>query len=126
MSGKTYLLDTNVILYISNGTLRARDILSQEFTYAISVITYMELLGYNFKNSEDESIIRRLLSYFELIQLDGNIIESVIGIKRERKIKLPDAIIISTAIVKGITLLTADKRLENIANSSVKIVEITS
>jgi predicted nucleic acid-binding protein len=48
----------------------------------------------------------------------------VVELKKERKIKLPDAIICATAMVNNSFLITNDIRLKNIKNLKIKIVGI--
>jgi predicted nucleic acid-binding protein len=71
----------------------------------------MELLSYNFSNKKEEAFILAILSKLNILYLDMNIANSVIKLKRERKIKLPDAIIVATAKVNNLTLFTNDKQL---------------
>jgi hypothetical protein len=68
----------------------------------------MEALGYPFKNATEKSIIEQLCSHLEIINLNQEIIDKVIEIKQKNRIKLPDAIILSTAINLGIDLVTAN------------------
>ncbi len=46
------------------------------------------------------------------IELDLRIEEAVISIRQVRKLKLPDAIILGTALVNRLELLTLDKALD--------------
>jgi len=68
----------------------------------------MEALGYPFDNSNEKSIIEQLCSHIEIINLNQEIIDKVIEIKQRNRIKLPDAIILSTAVCMGIDLITAN------------------
>jgi predicted nucleic acid-binding protein len=57
-----------------------------------------------------------------IIYIDETIAKKVIEIKRENKIKLPDAIICATAMASDTLLVTNDVRLKNIKNLKIKIV----
>ena len=49
-----------------------------------------------------------MLKHFPVIDLNNVIVAKVISIKQQHKIKLPDAIILATAIVYELELITAN------------------
>jgi predicted nucleic acid-binding protein len=119
------LLDSNTIIYLSKRLLSIDDIfIDKDDSYAISVITYMEVLGYDFDSTEEENFIKKLLSYLDILYIDEMIANEVINLKRKYKIKLPDAIICTTAILNDAILLTNDIRLKNIEKLKLKIIGI--
>ena len=74
--------------------------------FFISIITYMEVLGFQFDNQEEKELIEQLLEQFVIIHLDMEIAQEVISIKQKKKIKLPDAIIFATAKKNDCDLMT--------------------
>ena len=80
----------------------------------------MEILSYHFPTKEEENFVRKLLSLFQIIDISKAIANEVIELKKIRKIKLPDAIIVSTAITTNSTLYTNDKQLHTIDNLKIK------
>ena len=108
MSGKTFILDTNIIIHLSYGELNTSDFSSSGDRLCISAITYMEALGYPFKTIEDEAFVRMLCNSFDLLNLTKPIIEKTIEIRKKTKIKLPDAIIASSALVNEAILVTTN------------------
>jgi len=119
MIGKNALLDSNVIIYLSRRELDL-DFADQFDTLSISVITYMEILGYNFSDQSEERFIYDLLSAFHMYFVDQEIAEGVIQIRKNKRIKLPDAIIASTAILNDLCLITRDvDDFSNIANLNI-------
>lgn len=106
MSGK--LLDSNILIYLSKKKLEFEKVASPDDEMFISVITYMEVMGYQFSNNNEEKFIDKLCSNLPVIDLDANIVEKVIQIRRKNKIKLPDAIILATAIDNNLQLITAN------------------
>ena len=108
MSGRTLILDTNIIIHLSYGELNTTDFSSNGDRLCISAITYMEALGYPFKTKEDESFVRKLCNSFDLIDLTKPIIEKTIEIRKQTKIKLPDAIIAASALVEEAKLVTVN------------------
>ena len=82
----------------------------------------MEALGFQFENRSEQSIMEQLCNNLEIIQLNQEIIDKVIAIKKQRRIKLPDAIIIATAIISKLDLVTANvDDFKNITNNLVII-----
>jgi len=118
------LLDSNTIIYLSKGIVDIDDILLENESYAISVVTYMEVLGYHFKSSQEELIMRDLLSLFDIIYIDNTISEMVIKIRKNNKIKLPDAIICATAIVNNLILFSSDIRLKVIKDLQLNLIGV--
>jgi predicted nucleic acid-binding protein len=106
MSGRKVLLDSNIIIYLSKGVLDIESILENYDELYISIITYMEVLGFRFSNKKELLLIKELLNSFEIINLNSEIAEDVISIKQKKKIKLPDAIIWATAKFIGSDLST--------------------
>ena len=105
MNGKV-LLDSNIIVYLSKNELDIDKVFDDKKRYFISIITYMETLGFNFQASDEKDFVRKILSLFELVYIDKKIAEKVIEIRQNKRIKLPDAIIAATAIIKRCDLIT--------------------
>ena len=78
----------------------------------------MEVLGYRFSNNTERKIVEELCKNLPVIKLDREIVEKVIQIRQQNKIKLPDAIILATALVNHFTLVTANvSDFSNIGNN---------
>jgi predicted nucleic acid-binding protein len=92
MNGKNILLDSNLIIYLAKGLVDSEVVIAEEYEYYISVITYMEILGYSFKSDDEENSIVELIKQFSVLYLDQNIAQKVIMLRKKHRIKLPDAI----------------------------------
>jgi hypothetical protein len=110
MNGRKVVLDSNIIIYLSKGQLNIEDILERYDELCISIITYMEVMGFRFSDEGERQIIQKLLDHFAFIYINAEIVEWVISIRKEKKIKLPDAIILATAKVLNCDLLTRNVR----------------
>ena len=108
MSGKTFILDTNIIIYLSQEKLKMTDFASKGDKLCISIISYMESLGHPFKNKEEEIIVKSLCDTCEIFNLTKQITDKTIEIRKQFKIKLPDAIIAASALVNKAVLVTAN------------------
>ena len=106
MNGK--LVDTNILIYLSKRKLEFDQVASPHSELSISVITYMEVLGYRFETDFEKQTVEQLCKYFPIIHLNSEIIEKVIFIRQKHKIKLPDAIILATALIGDLELVTAN------------------
>ena len=120
MSGnKNVILDSNIVIYLSQKKLSIDEIFQENREYSISLVTYMEILSYNFPSTEEEDFVRKLLSLFKIIDITKKIAQEVIRLKKKRKIKLPDAIIVATALVENAVLYTNDKQLHSVEGLAV-------
>lgn len=86
MSGNK-LLDTNILIHLSRKDLLLDKIIFPGDNVFISVITYMEALGYNFKRKEEEEIISQLCHAVPVIPLSNEIVQNVVSIRKNKKIK---------------------------------------
>lgn len=109
--GSGYLLDTNICLYFLNRSLTPS---AYEFVSAIldtqgiriSVVTQIELLGFRFPSDEEKTATESLVNDAMILTLNEAVVLKTIAIRRQYRIKLPDAIIAATALVHGLTLVT--------------------
>ncbi|MEO8210471.1 MAG: hypothetical protein ABI840_07910 [bacterium] len=64
MNGNNLVLDSNIFIYLSKQKLDFIDISSSHRNLFISTITYMEVLGYDYKDTKEKSFIKQLLKSF--------------------------------------------------------------
>lgn len=77
----------------------------------------METLGFNFKSLSDKSITEMFIDNSIILDVNPEVVQKTISIRKSRKIDLPDAIIAATAIVNNFTLITQNvKDSQNIQN----------
>jgi len=121
MNGDKVVLDTNVLIYMSKGLIDEQKLLELNFNeFYVSVITFMELYGYKFKNPNEKERIDRFFNYIEVVHTNTIIADKVIEyrVSTPKKIKLPDAIILATTSYLKATLLTDDwDDFQNIDNA---------
>jgi len=107
------LLDTNIILYLLGGRLAEP---LPKGNYYASVITEIELLSYPDLERQSEQKIRDFLAQLTLINLDEPIKTKAIQLRRQHTLKLPDAIIVATALTLNMPLFSNDLRLKRISD----------
>ncbi len=115
------LLDTNIVLYLLGGRL-ADPLLSGR--YFVSVITEIELLSYPSLNSDEERQIRNFLSEITVVGIDSNIKELAITLRKNYRLRLPDAIIVATAKSLDAILFTNDLGLTSLTEINTQSVRI--
>lgn len=118
-----FVLDTNVILYFLGGRL------ADSFpsgTYAISVISELELLAYPGLTSAEEQRIRAFLADVPATDLTQSVKHHAVNLRKQFGLKLPDAIVAATALALGATLLTNDQRLLMLSEIPTQMLRVKS
>lgn len=115
------VLDTNVALYYLGGRLvnplpNAR--------YFVSVITEIELLSYPSLTPVEEVQIRNFLAKIIVVDINYNIKELAIALRKSYRLKLPDAIVAATAQSENAELFTNDAKLMNLKEIKTESVQI--
>jgi len=118
-----YIIDSNVIVnYTSEKySKKAMSFLADVIDEIpnISVITKIEVLSWRSAIMQEEENMRLFVNSLNLIRLSDIIVEKCIEIRRNHKIKTPDAIIAATAIVNDFTILTSDSDFNPIPNLKI-------
>ncbi len=110
-----FLLDTNPIILALNNKFKLK-----ERIYLISFITELELLSFPNLTKNEENQIKDLLKNFLIIDINSTIKNITIALRKKYKLKLPDSIVVATAIENNAILITEDKKLKNIKEIEVK------
>jgi predicted nucleic acid-binding protein len=123
MNGTKIAFDTCAVILLLKGKLELSS-LSIDINKArqyISVITEMELLAKSDMKPEEEQAICRFIDDVTVSPLDEVVKRKAIEIRRTTKIKLPDCIIASTAIVLEAILITNDPHLLRLSLPGYKV-----
>ena len=107
MNGSNNLLDTNILLYLVGGEINERDLPPGNF--AISFVTGLEILSYPYITERDEKNIKNLLGEILIVDINKEIKDHTIELRKRYKLKLPDATVAATAIYLEADLITNDK-----------------
>ncbi|MBK6998715.1 MAG: PIN domain-containing protein [Rhodoferax sp.] len=116
------VFDTNAVIYLQKGLLR-QPLLPGE--YFISVITELELLTFHSLDATQKTWLDTFLSDIGIIELNALVKENTVRLRREHRLRLPDAIIAASALSHDATLLTNDQRLLNVQGLRSQAVELT-
>jgi predicted nucleic acid-binding protein len=105
-----YLLDTNILIYYFADEIPPKELETIEdifkTSFYISVITRIEFLGWKKHTEKGYEKAKEFISFSKVIYLTKKIADKAINIRREYRIKLPDAVIAATASSKNLTLVT--------------------
>jgi len=105
-----YVYDTNIFIYYLAEEPAVLSLFSEAFlsqhNVAISPIIRIELLSFPDLSVEEEQITADLLTQFESVPLLPEIESWTIQLKRQYRIKLPDAVIAATALHWSASLVT--------------------
>ena len=109
MSTAEYLIDTNILIYHTNGSEVALDFLTKltdESSLNISILTKIEFLGWDKHTPEGFEKCKKLIESANVYPLDEEVANKAIELKRKVNIKLADAVIGATALVNDLKLAT--------------------
>jgi len=98
------LFDTNILIDYLNAVPESRTELKRYSEKAVSVITWMEVLVG--AKPDLEAATRHFLAGFEIVGIGERIAERAVSLRRDHRIKLPDAVIWATAQVHAMLLVT--------------------
>ena len=118
----TGLLDTNVALYLLGGRLAEP---LPTGPYGVSVITEMELLAWQSLTPEEEQKVREFLGQLLICELTVSIRARAVQLRREQRLRLPDAIVCATALEFDVDLWTNDNDLATVPGLRCRNVKLT-
>ena len=109
MSTAEYLIDTNILIYHTNGSEVALAFLTEltdESSLNISILTKIEFLGWDKHTPEGLEKCKKLIEFANVYPLDEEVANKAIEFKRKVNIKLSDTVIGATALVNDLKLVT--------------------
>lgn len=122
MNGNKLFLDTKIILYLLNGDETLAELLNGKQLY-ISVITELELLAYKGITVKEEKIIKDFVSQCKIITINSAVKQEAIRIRKTYNTKLPDSIIIATALYLDFPLITSDIEFKKVDELTLILYE---
>jgi predicted nucleic acid-binding protein len=102
------LFDTNILIDFLNAVPQARREIAKYNDKAISVISWMEVMVG--AESEVETLTRAFLDTFRIVPLADDVAERAVELRREHRIRLPDAVVWASADVHSMLLVTRNTK----------------
>jgi predicted nucleic acid-binding protein len=111
------VLDTNAIVSLLQGSSLLIQLLQDADWIGVSVISQIEFQAFSGLNKEDRQLFNQFLQRVEVVNLvanDAMLIEKIIEIRQQYRLKLPDAIIAAMTINNSASLVTADREFAKV------------
>ncbi|MBI3958362.1 MAG: PIN domain-containing protein [Chloroflexi bacterium] len=109
MAAVKAVFDTNILIDYLNGDEVAAAEIQRYSEAVISRITWLEVLV-GVRESAEEAEVRAFLGAFTVHELDGPTAELAVALRRGRRLRLPDAIILATAHAQSCLLISRNTR----------------
>ncbi|WP_138989429.1 type II toxin-antitoxin system VapC family toxin [Larkinella sp. C7] len=104
-----YLIDTSAVIKYLNGTLPDNGLLFIDEIVdrksCVSFVSEIELQVWNPTNPEDLEVYQAFITNSTVVGISPAIVSETIRIRKDFKVKLPDAIIAATALINGWVLI---------------------
>lgn len=115
MNGNKILLDTNAFIYFFEGRSRITELVVNTPEIYFSAISEIELLSAPHLTPNETDLIKAFLSLCYKVELTQEIINQTVVIRRQTHLKVPDAIVVASAIHLQASLVTADATFQKVA-----------
>jgi predicted nucleic acid-binding protein len=106
-----YLVDTNAVSHYLSGSLPESGMTFLDNVINaipnLSIISQIELLTWN---SSKNQLIKDFIADSSIFNINPEIVNICVKIRKGKKIKTPDAIIAATALANGFTLVTDNEK----------------
>jgi tRNA(fMet)-specific endonuclease VapC len=122
MNGNRYVLDTNAIVALLQGNTQLVQLLQNANWIGISVISQIEFLVFSGLTESDLQLFQQFIRRVEIVGLtagDAALIENIIEIRQQYRLKLPDAVIAAITIQNSAILVTADQEFAKVNTLTV-------
>ena len=103
------LLDSDILLDFLDGHAPAAREISRYGECCISIISWMEVMA-GARTEADEDVRRGFLAHFRIIALTAHVAAEAVKLRREHRLKLPDAVIWASALSENCLLVTRNTK----------------
>ncbi len=101
MKNDLYLVDSNVLINLNRGDTKIAELIHGK-TLLYSIITEIELLSYPEISPAEIIRVKAMLSECLFVGIDDEVKQQAIAIRRHTKMKLPDAVVVATALCTNV------------------------
>ncbi len=106
--GTGVLVDSSILIDFLNGSAQSAQEIRKHPDRAISVISWIEVMAG--VRTGEEARAEAFLKEFKLLQLTAPIALETVNVRRDSRLKLPDAVLLATAHVERRVLLTRNTK----------------
>ncbi len=86
----------------------------------------MGLLSFHGLTEEQQQWLYRFIGSIGVINLDDNVKDKAIELRKNHRMKLPDAIIAASAIENGLELVSRDKGMDSIPGLRIHPIDLVT
>ncbi|MCY7349927.1 MAG: type II toxin-antitoxin system VapC family toxin [Cytophagaceae bacterium] len=122
MGTVNYLLDTNAVIFYLKGGLPQPDGVFRAFTPSesafldgifdvapqCSIVTQIELMAKSNPGGQEATKIKTILRNSVIFEIGQDLVEETIRVRRDHRLKMPDALIAATALVQDLALISGN------------------
>ncbi|HMN26612.1 MAG TPA: type II toxin-antitoxin system VapC family toxin [Caldilineaceae bacterium] len=119
MTGTNLFLDTNAFIYFFEGRPKMGTLVSRTPILYFSPVTQIELLSARHLAESELRQIQSFLMLCQSVNLDHQIVDQAILLRRTYSLKTPDAIVAGSAMMLGVPLVSADQSLQRVHGLSL-------
>lgn len=101
------VLDTNIFIYLANGTLDVQAIENTDL--AFPSIVKIEALGYAQITVAEQSYLEALFAECQQLDLEESVLQRAIRLRQQQKMSLGDSIVAASALEADCELWTVNK-----------------
>ena len=108
------LLDTNAVVSLLRGHGELLLLTRQARWVGISIITEIEFRAFPDLAREDAQLFADFIERVTVIDLahqDSRLLDRVIALRQNHRLRLPDAVVVASALIHDACLVTADREL---------------
>jgi len=120
------VLDTNILIAYLNGEEQVVATLQgwrlEQRALVISVVTFAELLALPALTQAEINAIKRFLKTLLCIPLDERLAEEAARLARNRRLRIPDAVIAATALACDMPLVSRDRAFRKV--EELRLVQV--
>jgi predicted nucleic acid-binding protein len=114
------LLDSNIIIYASKPDYAFLEPLIGATDICASAISYVEVLGYHLLSQAETDQLDEFFANTSILPLSPSVLDEAVKLRRQRKMKLGDALVAGTALYHKCSLVTRNvKDFDGIPNLTV-------
>lgn len=118
MSGNSIFVDTNIILYLLRGDKKLAEALLQKQIF-VSCISEVELLSFKGITPTELKAIHNFLDECLIMDFTNEIKKLTIEVRKKHGLKIPDSIVVATALSLRMPLFTADNDFKKVKDLDI-------
>ena len=100
------LVDSNILIYAAQPAHTDLRQFIATHAPAVSAVSYVEVLGYHQLDVQEQQYLEAFFHLARVLPLAQDVLDQAVTLRQQRKMSLGDALVASTALVHGLTLVT--------------------